>query len=71
MGYHLLMNNINFLTFLRTSAESREELRPQDVDRVMTLASEEGHGEAFRAWLLGAKAFVLGTQSEIENWSPE
>lgn len=66
-----MKNDINLNTILAISANSREELRPCDVDRVMTLADETGVADEFRAWLLAAKKFTFGTREEIESWQPE
>jgi hypothetical protein len=64
-------NEISFKTVLTIAANSREELRPQDVDRVMEQADYCGVREEFRAWLLAAKKFTFGTREEIAAWQPE
>lgn len=62
---------INLNAILSVSANSREELRPSDVDRVMTLACEIGVAESFRSWLLKSGIFQYETREEIEAWMPE
>ncbi len=62
------MQEINLLTILKISADNRESLRPQDVDRVMTQADECGVLDRFRKWLLSAKTFTHGTRAAIEEW---
>jgi hypothetical protein len=62
---------INLNAILAISANSREELRPSDVDRVMTLACEIGVAESFRSWLLESARFQYETREEIEAWKPE
>lgn len=64
-------SEISLKTILAISADSREELRPQDVDRVMEQADYLGCREEFRAWLLSAKKFTFGTREEIAAWQPE
>lgn len=66
-----MQNEISFTTILTISANSREELRPQDVDRVMEQAEYCGVREEFRTWLLEAKKFTFGTREEIAAWQAE
>jgi hypothetical protein len=62
------MQEINLLTILKISADNRESLRPQDVDRVMTQAEDCGVLDRFRNWLLSSKTFTHGTRAAIEEW---
>jgi hypothetical protein len=62
------MQEVNLLTILKISADNRESLRPQDVDRVMTQADDCGVLDRFREWLLSAKTFTHGTRTAIEEW---
>ena len=64
-------DGINLATILRISANSREELRPCDVDRVMEQADNIGVLAEFREWLLESKKFTFGTEDEIIKWERE
>lgn len=67
----MIVREINLTTILRISADKREELRPQDVDRVMTQAASCGVLAEFKQWLLNSPSFTHGTEQEIETWEPE
>lgn len=62
---------INLHTILAMSADSREQLRPCDVDRVMEQAHYIGCLSEFRNWLLESPKFTFGTREEITAWQPE
>lgn len=62
---------IDFGTILRISADKREELRPQDVERVMEQADYCAVAEPFMAWLLAAPSFTHGTEAAIRDWRAE
>ena len=62
---------ISLKTILNVAADCREELRPQDIERVMELAETCGVVNEFRKWLLAAKTFTFETESEIKNWKSE
>jgi len=52
---------------LMLSADSPEELRPQDVDRVMTHAHEHGFLQGFEKWL-NSQLLSERTRLNVEQW---
>ena len=59
-----------FRSALSLSADSPEQLRSSDVDRVMSDAASRGFAEEFRRWLL-SKGVQSDTAAEIKSWTPE
>ena len=52
---------------LALAADSPEQLRPCDVDRVMDDAQDRGYAEGFRSWLLSHN-LMLRTTMLLEEY---
>lgn len=63
------MDEKMFRSILLLSADSPEQLRPCDVDRVMEAALDKGIDLQFKVWLLTFRdSMNERTIQNIENW---
>lgn len=62
---------VNLQGILNLAADTREQLRPSDVDRVMSEAHDLGVLGEFKDWVLAATFNNPRTKTTIEMWTPE
>lgn len=68
-----IADRLGFVQILALAADSRKQLRPYDVDRVMEAATNIGCVEEFRTWLLQVDGGFDNpmTETYVADWQPE